>query len=388
MKNKIPIISFFSGGGFMDMGFMGAGFDVVFANEYDKVFADLHDEGIREWCRGHKKKFCPITTTKSITELNPENILREAFPQGTPKVWGVIGGPPCQDFTMNGKGRGFEGERGKMTQIFYNQIRKMQPSFFVMENVVGLIMRKEPKRYLDTLILSQISDDYFIDRIILNALDFGVPQYRRRVFIIGMRKEMFSNVIYKVPTIDNISSMDFPWPKAKYVNAATCFSWPDKTPFGTAQEIPKNVPMELCVESCLKNAAEQPNGKEYLELRKDVESRKSIYEGDTKRRSFKRLHRFKYSPTTCFGNNEVFLHPYENRRITVREALRIQGVDDKYVWEEGRLSQKFKIISNGVPVPLAKAVAYSLHNYIDALSCQETKRKLDNRKKKMSERMA
>ena len=50
MKNIIPIISCFSGGGFMDMGFMEAGFDIVFANEYDKVFADLHDDGIREWC--------------------------------------------------------------------------------------------------------------------------------------------------------------------------------------------------------------------------------------------------------------------------------------------------------------------------------------------------
>ena len=109
---------------------------------------------------------------------------------------------------------------------------------------------------------------------------------------------------------------------------------------------------------------ELPNGKEFLELKKDVESRKCIYEGDTKRRSFKRLHRYKYSPTTCFGNNEVFLHPYENRRLTVREALRIQGVDDKYVWGTDRLSQKFKIISNGVPVPLAQVVAKSVFEFL------------------------
>ena len=108
-----------------------------------------------------------------------------------------------------------------------------------------------------------------------------------------------------------------------------------------------------------------PNGQEFLELKKNVESRKSIYEGDTKRRSFKRLHRYKYSPTTCFGNNEVFLHPYENRRLTVREALRIQGVDDKYIWGSGRLSQKFKIISNGVPVPLAQAVATSVLEFLE-----------------------
>ena len=365
MKNRIPIISFFSGGGFMDMGFMGAGFDVVFANEYDKVFADLHDEGIREWCIAHKKKYCPITTTKSITELNPENILRVAFPQGTPKVWGAIGGPPCQDFTMNGTGKGFEGERGKMTQIFYNRIRKMSPSFFVMENVVGLVMRKEPKKYLDTLLLNHICEDYYIDRIILNALDFGVPQYRKRVFIVGILKDLFPNIINKVPTIDDICSMDFPWPKPKHENADTSFPWPDKIPFGTTPEKPKEIPMELCVESCLTNASELPNGNEYLELKKNVESRKSIYEGDTKRRSFKRLHRYKYSPTTCFGNNEVFLHPYENRRLSVREALRIQGVDDKYVWGGDRLSQKFKVISNGVPVPLAQAVATSVYDFLE-----------------------
>lgn len=364
MKNKIPIISFFSGGGFMDMGFMQAGFNVVFANEYDKVFAELHDEGIREWCRGHKKKFCPITTTKSITELNPEKILKDAFPQSIPKVWGVIGGPPCQDFTMNGEGKGFEGERGKMTQIFFNRIRKMSPAFFVMENVVGLVMRKKQKKYLDTLLLNHICEDYYIDRTTLNALDFGVPQYRKRVFIVGVRKDLLPNIINKEPTIDNISSMDFHWPTPKYVNADTLFPWPLKVQFGTTPEKPKGIPMELCVENCLTNAVELPNGKEFLELKKNAESRKSIYEGDTKRRSFKRLHRYKYSPTTCFGNNEVFLHPYENRRLTVREALRIQGVDDKYVWGIGRLSHKFKIISNGVPIPLAQAVAESVYKFL------------------------
>ena len=348
----------------MDMGFMGAGFDVVFANEYDKVFAGLHDEGISEWCREHQKRFCPISTTKSITELNPEIILREAFPQGTPNVWGVIGGPPCQDFTMNGEGKGFEGERGKMTQIFYNRIRKMSPSFFVMENVVGLVMRKESKKYLDTLLLNHICEDYYIDRITLNALDFGVPQYRKRVFIVGVRKDLFPNIKNKVPTIDNISSMDFPWPKPKYVNADTSFPWPIMIPFGTTPEKPIGIPMELCVESCLTKATELPNGNEFLELKKNVESRKSIYEGDTKRRSFKRLHRYKYSPTTCFGNNEVFLHPYENRRLSVREALRIQSVDDKYVWGPERLSAKFKIIGNGVPVLLAEAVAKELYSLL------------------------
>lgn len=364
-EKKVPIVSFFSGGGFMDMGFISAGFDVVFANEYDQVFAQLHDEGLSSWARDHKKRFCPISSTSSLTDLSPDVILSKSFPNGTPNLWGIIGGPPCQDFTINGNGMGFSGERGKMTHVFYNRIRKMKPSFFVMENVVGLLMRKEQKKILDTLLLNNICDDYYIDRRTLNALNFGVPQYRKRVFIVGMRKDCFTPSVTRESSLDNVTSMDFPWPEDKFPNAEKGYNWPTMIPYGTSSIIkPEGIPYELCVQSCLDGAANIPNGTEYFEFVKDIEKRKEIFEGDTKRRSFKRLHRYRYSPTTCFGNNEIFLHPYENRRLTVREALRIQGVDDKYCFGPGRLSSKFKIISNGVPIPLANVVADSLYKYL------------------------
>ena len=280
-------------------------------------------------------------------------------------MWGIIGGPPCQDFTMNGKGDGFKGTRGKMTHVFLERIMKMKPSFFVMENVVGLLMRKEPKRILDTLLVKLISDNYYLDRTTLNALDYGVPQYRKRVFLVGLRKDMFKINNNQQSTIENINSFSFPWPKAKYPNAATRYNWPDMVPYGSTDVIkPQGIPYALCVEKCVEGAEELPNGNEYFAFSKDSESRKNIDEGDTKRRSFKRLHRYRYSPTTCFGNNEVFLHPYKNRRLTVREALRIQGVDDKYVWGPERQSAKFKIIGNGVPVLLAEKVANQLYMYI------------------------
>ena len=283
---------------------------------------------------------------------------------GTPRLWGIIGGPPCQDFTLSGNGLGFSGQRGKMTQIFYNRIRKMRPAFFVMENVAGLLMRKKSKEILDTLLLNNICEDYYIDRTTLNALYFGVPQYRQRVFIVGLRKDLFQNMETKEPTLEDISSMCFPWPQPKYPKAESAYHWPTENLFGETPTKPDDVPYELCVQKCIDGATELPNGNECFELTKDADSRKDIPEGDTKRRSFKRLHRYRYSPTTCFGNNEVFLHPYENRRLSVREALRIQGVDDKYVLREGRLSAKFKIISNGVPVNLANAVANSVYRYI------------------------
>ena len=375
MDKNIPIISFFTGGGFMDMGFIKEGFDVVFANEYDKVFAQLHDEGMYTWSKEHHKNFCPITSTDSLSDLTADYIISKAFPNGKPKIWGVIGGPPCQDFTMNGKGEGFKGARGKMTHVFLERIMKMKPSFFVMENVVGLLMRKEPKRILDTLLYKLISKDYYLDRTTLNALEYGVPQYRKRVFIVGLRKDTFHISGIKESSIEDIRSYSFPWPTPKYANATDKFNWPDKNPFGNNDiKIPIGIPEELCVIHCVDGAEELPNGNEYLEFKKNIEERKNIHEGDTKRRSFKRLHRYRYSPTTCFGNNEVYLHPYKNRRLTVRESLRIQSVDDNYVWGRDRQTAKFKIISNGVPVLLAENVAKQLYQFIsDCLDKESSK---------------
>jgi DNA (cytosine-5)-methyltransferase 1 len=122
-ENKIPILSFFSGGGFMDMGFEQAGFDIIWTNEFDETFAKLHAAGITSWrkSQGNGVK-AEIFNTKSITEIKSKEILVEAFPNGKPKSFGMIGGPPCQDFSINGSMKGFNGERGKLTIIYFDKI--------------------------------------------------------------------------------------------------------------------------------------------------------------------------------------------------------------------------------------------------------------------------
>src|SRR5690606_31507738 len=161
----------------------------------------------------------------------------------------------------------------------------------------------------------------------------------------------------------------FPFPiNETYHNAATKYNWGKQVPFGKTLKRPEDVPFELCVESCLvplRKINTVPNAKEIFTLYKPERELKLIDEGETNRPSFKRLHRFKYSPTACYGNNEVHLHPYIHRRLSAREALRIQGVPDEYILpSEISLSKKFKMIGNGVPVPLAKAVAESLRNFL------------------------
>ncbi len=364
-EHKIPILSFYSGGGFMDMGFEQAGFEIVWTNEYDKDFVKLHAAGITSWRKSQGNGIkAEIFNTKSITEVSSKEISLEAFPKGKPATFGIIGGPPCQDFSIQGNMDGFEGERGKLTIIFFDKILELNPTFFIMENVTGLTRSESTKKHLQKL-LKRVEEKYYMDHDTLNALDFGVPQHRERVFFIGILK----NRIKKNDIPIDISGKWFAWPEnKKYKNAEIKYQWPKATDFGRVITKPESLPLELCVESCLVpfgKMKEINNANEYFNLYVSESKLSKIREGETNRPSFKRLHRFKYSPTACYGNNEVHLHPYKNRRLSVREALRIQGVPDSYVLPtELPLTKKFKMIGNGVPVPLAKAIAESLKGFL------------------------
>jgi DNA (cytosine-5)-methyltransferase 1 len=365
MQDKIPILSFFSGGGFMDMGFEQSGFEVIWTNEFDKTFAELHAAGITSWrkSRGNGVK-AEIFNTKSITDIKSIEIISEAFPQGKPEHFGIIGGPPCQDFSMNGSLKGFDGERGKLTIVYFDKILDLKPTFFVMENVTGLTKRKETKDFLQSL-LNRVEIEYFVDHEKLNSLNYGVPQHRERVFFIGIRKDCINKKLIDEHQLGKW----FPFPvNEKYHNATTKYNWGKKIKFGSLIERQLDLPIELCVENCLvpDNLLHiVPNANEFFNLNVSEDILQLIQEGETTRPSFKRLHRYKYSPTTCYGNNEVHLHPYKHRRISVRESLRIQGVPDEYILpKEIPKSKKFKMIGNGVPVPLAKAVAQSVYSFI------------------------
>ncbi len=364
--HSLPILSFFSGGGFLDMGFTSAGFDVVWTNEIDKSFSVFYNEGMTTWMqeRWGREEESSISNQSSIRDLTSKTIISEAFKK-KPNHFGVIGGPPCQDFSINGNLNGFQGDRGSLTDAYLYKILELQPSFFVMENVTGLIkVKKNAKHFFE--LLDAMGDEYLIDWKVLNSIEFGVPQSRERIFVIGINKSKFD-----LSSIEIVKDW-FPFKKyAKYVGAQVQYKWPGVNSFGSAPVWSSDIPIELCVESCLVSTDEAnsvANANEYFNLHGDDSRLISIKEGETNRPSFKRLHRYKYSPTACYGNNEVHLHPYQNRRLSVREALRIQGVQDSYVLKTPRnLSKKFKMIGNGVPVPMAEGIAQSLYEFIKKL---------------------
>lgn len=356
-ENKIPIVSFFSGGGFLDMGFEKAGFEIVFSNEIDEDFAQFYKEGMSSWS-GEKREISIISDIDEVSTKEIKKMVNGRF--------GIIGGPPCQDFSVRGAKNGFDGLKGTLTYHYYERIIDLKPDFFLMENVPGLVLLKKTKYHFKQ-ILYLFEKKYLISTKQLNALHYSIPQNRVRLFVFGIRKNLVKDI-----SLSMLNYLWFPWPKPTFPKAEISYNWGEPKGRALNLELKKlpPPPPELCIKNSLvsnsdKNAT--PNANEFFKLKKLLKVRK-IEEGDTYRPSFKRLHRKKFSPTACYGNNEVHLHPVYNRRLSVRETLRIQGVPDSYIISTpGKLSKKFKMIGNGVPFPLAYQIALSIKNYLNGL---------------------
>lgn len=358
----IPILSFFTGGGFLDIGFEQSGFEVIWVNENNPRYVEHYKKGYASWRAATRRKLClPYIEERAVETLTTGMISYRCFSDGKPSVFGIIGGPPCPDFSKAGLHAGKDGDNGKLTKSFINLVCRLNPSFFLLENVTGLVRFKKHKRYFDQLIKQLNESGYCTDYTILNALDFGVPQHRERVFLVGFKKKLVNSHL----SDDN---KWFKWPySSKYKDAQINFEWPSTDEFGDKPRRPKDIPSELYVKSCLIPKYHRniiPNANCFFKPYSDKFL--TVEEGDTSQKSFKRLHRYRFSPTACYGNNEVHLHPWEPRRLSVREAMRLQGIPDSYILPEGiALNNVFKMVSNGVPVPLAKYVARSLRRRLE-----------------------
>ena len=367
----VPLLSFFTGGGFLDIGFEQADYEIVWTNEIETAFAEMYKHGMSSWRKSVSgtQTGAAISNRKSITDLQPSEVIIEAFGESEPSIFGIIGGPPCPDFSIGGRNGGAEGEQGKLTQVFVDLICGIRPDFFVMENVPGLFKTKKHHKFLTSIInqVEHASIGYLTTTRILSSLEFGVPQDRDRLFVIGLSSSLVEKLTGMRPIQGNEDW--FPWPVPTYPGAKS-LPWPGENPFGAEPPRPEGVPLELTVYPLL-NSSPSPtslsNGQEAF----NPYSSKfwEIPEGNCSGKSFKRLHRYKYSPTAWYGNNEVHLHPWEARRLSVREALRIQSVPDTYVLpEQFSLSSKFRMICNGVPCRLAKCMAEALSNFLGGIS--------------------
>ena len=379
----IPLLSFFTGGGFLDMGFEQEGFRVIWMNEHNTTFLNLYKKAYSSWRRRKKlPQYRTYVEESSVEGLTRTKILANGFHGRMPRVFGVIGAPPCPDFSRAGQHQGHNGVNGRLTKTYVDLLCQIKPAFFVLENVSGLARFSRHRKFLDRMKLRLERSGYAVDEKILNALEFGVPQHRERLFVVGIKKS-FANRYFRENGVDLESSW-FPWPaNAKYPNAQKVYKWPGQVKLGEGARKPKGIPDELCVSSCLIQKRDRkriPNANNIFNVYSNKFYR--VKEGDTTGKSFKRLHRYRYSPTACYGNNEVHLHPWEPRRLSLREVMRIQGIPETYVLpKDVSLTTAFKMVSNGVPVPLARVVAGAMKALIVGIKSANRRDKGKRRRK-------
>ncbi|WP_414753288.1 DNA cytosine methyltransferase [Anabaena sp. CCY 9910] len=378
MSVKPKIFSFFAGSGLLDLGFETSGFNIVYVDEIFSPFMaayrysreilnlPLPEYGYHQGEAADVSKLVEGIQAKHLLELVQD--CRKSN-----NIVGFIGGPPCPDFSIGGKNRGYLGDNGKLSSAYIELICQNLPDFFLFENVKGLWRTKKHRQFFESLKRKLIASGYLLTERVINAIEYGVPQNRERIILLGFSKRFFHDFC-GINNSNNPKLLEFlfPWeskvlyPKDKVF----AYPWIHVEPFreNSLVPCPHDIPQELTVEYWFRknNVVNHPNSENYFQPRAGIGKFVSVAEGDDSRKSFKRLHRWRYSPTACYGNNEVHLHPYKIRRISVAEALAIQSLPAKFALPENMsLTNMFKTIGNGVPYLASKALAESILEFLN-----------------------
>lgn len=348
----------------MDLGFERAGYDIAFVNEISPSF-------LRAYKYSRSKLGLPAPA-HGYYNLDINEFLNGRKPELTGLVDGVkaqgrlvgfIGGPPCPDFSVAGKNKGADGRNGKLSLAYINLIAEASPDFFLFENVKGLWSTARHREFFEELKAKLHSSGYCTTERLCNALEFDVPQDRERAIMFGVKKELLDDGAF---SRDEISA--FPWERfmTRDVGEVKASPWNGTNALGedvaqTADESMTPLTVQYWFD---KNDVEHhPNAQNHFAPRSP--KIKTVREGDVSRKSCKRLHRYRYSPTAAYGNNEVHLHPCKERRISAAEAMAIQSLPKEFeLPSDMTLSDMFKTIGNGVPFLLSNGIAKTIDAFL------------------------
>ncbi|WP_445635559.1 DNA (cytosine-5-)-methyltransferase [Nostoc sp. DSM 114161] len=376
MSDRPCIFSFFAGSGFLDLGFETSGFNIVYVNEIFSPFMaayrysrhvlnlELPEYGYHDGEAGDVSKFTQASQAQCIYELVKD--CRKFN-----DIVGFIGGPPCPDFSIGGKNRGHLGDNGKLSASYVELICENLPDFFLFENVKGLWKTKKHRLFFESLKQRLQKAGYILTERLINSIEYGVPQDRERIILIGFQNNFLKDRGTQLNRQKLLNKDIFPWESFILYDRQDVFAypWPKYNVFqeNSLMPCPGDIPQELTVEYWFikNNVLKHPNAEHYFQPRAAIAKFAVVNEGDDSKKSFKRLHRWRYSPTACYGNNEVHLHPYKVRRISVAEALAIQSLPANFVLPENMsLTNMFKTIGNGVPYLASKALAQTIIQFL------------------------
>ncbi len=316
------IVSLFSGGGGLDLGFQNSGFNIVWANEYDKNIWATHEENFPK----------TILCKQSIVDVDAKNV---------PSCIGLIGGPPCQSFSEAGAKKGTVDPRG---QLFWDYIRILEakkPLFFVAENVSGLLAERH-KKDLEAFKKAFSEAGYEVNAQLYLASNYEVPQDRERLIFVGYRKDL--NKVFSGLNENNKKVL--------------------------LKDVLGNMPTPIATKNGQHNKHPTLNNHEYMigGFSSMFMSRNRVRSWDET--SFTVLATARQTPlhpqapkmvkvgTDQFEFKKCSEHLY--RRLSVRECARIQTFPDNYIFIYNKIEDGYKMVGNAVPVKLAEKIAETI----------------------------
>ncbi|WP_235232823.1 DNA cytosine methyltransferase [Faecalicatena contorta] len=365
-KDNRDVISLFSGAMGLDIGMSKAGLNVVIGQDFDVACVETMK------ANGHN------VLGGDIREINPETILEmTGLHRGEPFM--ICGGPPCQPFSTAGKRLGINDPRGSLFMDFIRMIDYIRPRFFVMENVKGIMSarlkhvssaekdEKDPEQKLGTVlevILSEFEKlGYKTVYGVLDAVNYGVPQFRERFVLIGSRD--YEDIFLPYPThFQKHQNKNYRW---RTIGDVIKDIEEDDTECATLSADRKRYLQMV------------PEGGNWKDLPKEIipEAMGGAYKsGGGKVGFYRRLAYNQPSPTvtTSPGQKATMLcHPVKDRTLTVKEYARIQEFPDEWKFV-GNTSAKYRQIGNAVPVGLAEAIGRAILSTAENSAVVPTKR--------------
>ncbi|MEK6745585.1 MAG: DNA cytosine methyltransferase [Pseudomonadota bacterium] len=325
--NKTPkIVSLFSGCGGMDLGFKKAGFDIIWANDFNHWACTTYANNFGNHV--HEGDICDFPSSK------------------IPDCDMIIGGFPCQDFSMIWKRGGIGTERGNLYRQFVRIVTDKQPKIFIAENVKGLLTANDGKA-VQAIIDDFTNSGYNVELHKVNFANYGAPQLRERVLIIGIHKSI--NQKFKLPDVTHTNET--------FVSSEEALRGVKKVLYNNEHQNIQKKTVEM-----LKLI---PAGGNFTSIPKDS----PYYVNGMISHVYRRLHPKKPSTTIIAGGGGGTwgYHYEEPRPLTNRERARLFGYPDNFIFE-GSITEVRRQIGNSVPPVGILPIAKSIKNFLDKVS--------------------
>lgn len=315
MKKRLNAIDLFCGAGGLSEGFKEAGFTSILGVDHNKA-------ALETFAYNHKKS---KTILGEIENISKQDIMDKI---GTQEVHVIIGGPPCQGFSMAGR-RNPDDPRNRLVQEFLRIVKEFQPEFFVIENVQGFRTMTDKKGKLVLEIVDEISKEsgYNIQPYFLNSKDYGVAQKRKRMFLIGSKKK---NLKYDIKKSKELKVKDIILPRKKIPKI---YFYSQRLINGFLRRSKRNKELK------------RGFGWQFLDPNDQSYTISARYYKDGCEALIKYDDSFKEGSI---------------RKLTERECARIQSFPDSYEFLGGKINM-YKQVGNAVPPKMAKAVAQSIY---------------------------